>query len=175
MSWFSKIAAMLKFSQAKPGPASSISGDYEMEQVLNPERHDRDVLTHPFTSKPENLVGDIWDTTKENADTVEDELEDAREESSQSKNKYFPFQTDLNKERTIHNIPQDNPNLKQIRVRPILDIHEIDKLNRNIAMKMRKVGVVHVDKEIFMTEYNKLVRRAILEKRPISEILHEIF
>jgi len=163
---------MLGLSQSKPGPASSTGGDYEEDQVLNPERHDEDILTTPFTSKPENLSGDVWDTTKEDIETLEDELESAREEDG-GKNKYYPFHTDLNKEHTIHNIPQDNPNLKQIKVRPVLDIEEIDKLNKNIAMKMRKVGVLHVDKETFMTKYNELCKQAMLQRKPISEIIDE--
>lgn len=58
-------------------------------------------------------------------------------------------------------------------LRPVMDIDEIESINHAIAQRMRTVGIRVVDKEIFMNTYNNCIKKAVLKRVPLSQLLDE--
>lgn len=144
---------------------------HDRDDILDSEDVNQDITDKPFSSEPQQLSGEP---------RVERPDIDMQQLEKSDKVTFKPF--DLMQD-TVANpggMTTDTvkPNEKQIRVRPILDVEDIHELNHYIAKKMEKLGVLTVDKDMFMKRYEewyeKAAKIAALQKKPISEVFDEL-
>lgn len=71
---------------------------------------------------------------------------------------------------------QKGPDISEHQINPLMDFEEVNGLSPAIGMKLKKLGIKSVDRQLFMQAYRDLQRTAMIKKVSISEIINnEIF
>jgi hypothetical protein len=171
MNFLDRLFSYLGYVRAQRKPTG-----YPYDQSNNSELHDSryimdpasgDLVTPPTNAHPENLATDV----NKQLENVPKDLK--------SKDSYFPFlYNDDNKtgeELGQNNTHPDFTNLK-FDLNPYIDpinTKEVKKISQIFAAKMEKLGILYVDRKLFMEQYNKLVKEAVLAGKPISDYIEE--
>lgn len=166
-----------KIAQVKPS-------DYPTSfTIQTPQKtSDKDIITDSgaipgepndiqTTTRPEQISGDPRMTSDQR---------DIDQYHKEDKDSFRPFNMMQDEVQNPNVMPTNTTNIDEISLKPkrLLGIEAISKLNKKIAEKMEKLGVVNVDEDLFMKKYEEWYdvasRIAAQRKIPISEVFDEL-
>ncbi len=141
----------------------------DRDRILNPMDRGQGLSDQNLSAYPEQISGDP---------RMPNPQMDMDQHAKEDKVSLRPF--DLMEDMPNNNTSDtqtNDINEKQIRTRP-MNVDEINELDNKIASKMRKIGILTVDREMFMKRYEEFKKEATkiaaTRKVPISEVIDEL-
>lgn len=132
----------------------------DRDNLLNQVENNFNTVTTPsLTNQPQQISG--------NPITPQVNLQPNNTEPMQKQIKR-PFETDQIKNDTNST---DNPNFNEKPLKPYMDINDVNDVNPILAARMKKAGILTVDKKLFMSRYASMVRNAALKKISLSDYI----
>jgi hypothetical protein len=138
--------------------------DNERERLL--DRKKDELVTDQINSGyPEVLSGN---PAKPNSPEV-----DVNQKQKENTTDATPYNTDLP---VNHTAPEHLIDIteKQLKPNRIINVDEVDQLNHAIAIKMAKMGIKSLDREMFLTKFAEIARKASLARKPISDYIDNV-
>lgn len=178
MLLFDKFKRLFK-SQKKPSsfPISNpVTDDKQFDEDTNRQldldKDNNEIVNFPFDGKPEDF--------SKNVNVPNPELDIYQQQNSDQDTTNFFFELD-----DKNNVDITSPNITehQVNIPSVLEMSEEESLKQKrmnvkdiralystvLADKMEKLGISWVEKEAFDKRYKELVKKAVKEKKPLSE------